>query len=408
MAPRHANRDWLAGLAATTVVAAAGSFALRPRSGVVRAAAVAASDYFDDADIERARRYERPQRALHVANAAVAAATLALLARLRAGTALQRRSAAIAAADGATLSLALTITGLPLGALARERALTAGIATQSWRGWGLDVLRSAALGAAFTGGGAAALRLTMIRAGERWWLAAAAGSTAVMTVATFAAPILLDPIFNDFTPLPQGELRSSVLEVADRAGVVVSEVFSVDASRRTSQVNAYVGGIGATRRIVLFDTLLSSCSAAQRSLVVAHELAHVRHSDVRRGLLFGAIVALPAARAVARLAERIDAGVGCSEPTTLPALALAGALVATFVGPFANQLSRAVERRADSFALGLTGDADAFIAFEQQVTRSNLADPDPPRWLSLMLATHPPAVERIGAAVAYGAATQPR
>ena len=335
---------------------------------MVRAAAVAANDYFDEADIERARRYERPQRALHAANAAVAAATLALLVRLRAGTALRRRSAAIAAADGAALSLALTIAGLPLGSLARKRALEAGIATQSWRGWAVDVVRGGALGASFadgdasfeersmtsapttaasaswrarfTGGGAAAVRLLMISAGERWWLAAAAGSTAVMIVGTFAAPILLDPIFNDFTPLPPGELRSSVLEIADRAGVTVSEVFSVDASRRTSQVNAYVGGIGATRRIVLFDTLLSSFSAAQTSVVVAHELAHVRHNDVPRGLLFASIVTLPGAYAVARLAERIDAVIGRSEPTTLPALALAGAIVATFVGPFASRLWR--------------------------------------------------------------------
>jgi STE24 endopeptidase len=404
MLREQANRDWLAGLGATVIVAAAGSLALRPRNGVARSAAVAVGDYFDESDVERARGYERPQRVLRSANAAVAAATLVALVRLRAATALERRTAASAAADGAVVSLALTIAGLPLGSLARKRALEAGLATQSWRGWALDVVRGGGLGAAFAGGGAAAVRLLMIRIGERWWLAAAAGSTVVMSVATFAAPVLLDPIFNDFTPLPEGTLRSSVLDVADRAGVTVNEVFSVDASRRTSQVNAYVGGIGATRRIVLFDTLLSSFSAAQTRVVLAHELAHVRHNDIRRGLLFGSIVALPGAYAVARLAERIDAVIGRSEPTTLPALALSSAIVAGCVGPFANQLSRALERRADSFALELTDDADALIAFERQITRSNLADPDPPRWRSWLLATHPPAVERIGAAVAYAAA----
>ena len=407
MARQRTARDWLGSLAATIVAAAAGSLALRPRGGLDRSSPVPVSDYFDEADVERARAYERPQRVLHTANAAVALATLALILRLRAAPALERRSAASAAADGAVLSLALTVAGLPLGSLARKRALEAGIATQSWRGWALDVVRGGGLGAAFAGGGALAVRLLMIRMGERWWIGAAAGSTVVMTVATFVAPVLLDPIFNDFTPLPAGELRSSVLDVADRAGVTVNEVFSVDASRRTSQVNAYVGGIGATRRIVLFDTLLSSFSAAQTRVVLAHELAHVRNNDVRRGLLFGSIVALPGAYAVARLAERIDAGAGRSESTTLPALGLASAIVAGCVGPFANHLSRALERRADSFALELTDDADALIAFERQITRSNLADPDPPRWRSRLLATHPPAVERIGAAVAY-AARRPR
>jgi STE24 endopeptidase len=407
MARQRTARDWLGSLAATIVAAAAGSLALRPRGGLDRSSPVPVSDYFDEADVERARAYERPQRVLHTANAAVALATLALILRLRAAPALERRSAASAAADGAVLSLALTVAGLPLGSLARKRALEAGIATQSWRGWALDVVRGGGLGAAFAGGGALAVRLLMIRMGERWWIGAAAGSTVVMTVATFVAPVLLDPIFNDFMPLPAGELRSSVLDVADRAGVTVNEVFSVDASRRTSQVNAYVGGIGATRRIVLFDTLLSSFSAAQTRVVLAHELAHVRNNDVRRGLLFGSIVTLPGAHAAARLAERIDAGIGRSEPTTLPALALSSAIVAGCVGPFANQLSRALERRADSFALEMTDDADALIAFERQITRSNLADPEPPRWRSRLLATHPPAVERIGAAVAY-AARRPR
>ena len=399
------HRRWLAPLALPAAAAATAALVLRPRGGVLRPAAVTANDYFEAADIARGRSYERSQRVLGAAGSAASALTLTLA--LRSSRPLQRRPPAGAAADGAVLSLKLALVDLPLRALARERAVAEGLATQSWAGWTVDLLRSATIGAAVSGAAAAGLRLVMRTCDERWWLVAGAGSVAVAGAATFAAPVLIDPVFNDFTRLAPGELRSSLMRLADRAGVDVGDVFSVDASRRTTGVNAYVGGIGATRRVVLFDTLLSTFTPAETNLVVAHELAHVRHRDVRRGLLFAAIVAVPVSHAVARLAEHIDAALGRSEPITLPALALAGAAVASLVAPSARQLSRRVERRADSVALELTGDADAFITFEQRITRANVSDPDPPRWRSLLLATHPPALERIGAAVAYAAGARP-
>jgi STE24 endopeptidase len=404
MAVGSSHGRWLAPLALPAAAAAAAALVLRPRGGVLRPAAVTASDYFEAADIARARSYERSQRVLAGASSAASALTLTLA--LRSSRPLQSRQPSGAAADGAVLSLKLALVGLPLGALARERAVAAGLATQSWGGWTVDLLRSATLGAVFSGAAAAGLHLVMRTYGERWWLVAGAGAVAVAGAATFAAPVLIDPIFNEFTPLAPGELHSSLMRLADRAGVNVGDVFSVDASRRTTGVNAYVGGIGATRRVVLFDTLLSTFTPAETNLVVAHELAHVRHHDVRRGLLFTAIVAAPVSHAVARLAERLDAAVGRSEPITLPALALAGATIASLVSPSARQLSRGVERRADSAALELTADTDAFITFEQRITRANLSDPDPPRWRSLF-ATHPTALERIGAAVAYASGARP-
>lgn len=400
MAARSSNRAWLSALAATAVSAAGGVLALRPRGFTITPARVSASDYFGASDIARARRYERAQRRLAASGSAAAALTLAALA-LRPRKALARATAAGAAVEGVELSLALTLAELPFGALARRRALEAGLATGSWGGWASDAARATVLGTVFAASGASAVRLLMARFDERWWLLAAAGSVAVAGAVTFAAPVLIAPMFNDFTPLAEGELRRSVLDLADRAGVSVGDVFTVDASRRTSQVNAYVGGIGATRRVVLYDTLLATFTPGETELVIAHELPHVRHRDILRSLLFGVIVAPAAACAVARLAARIDTALGRSAPTTLPALAASSAVVGSLIGPFARFLSRAVERRADTFALELTGDADTFIGFEQQITRSNLADPAPARWRSALRATHPPAIERIGAALAY-------
>ena len=96
---------------------------------------------------------------------------------------------------------------------------------------------------------------------------------------------MLAPLFNDFSRCPRARRRSDVLELAAAAGVEVGEVYSVDASRRTTGVNAYVTGLGPTKRVVLFDTLLERYSRDEIRAVVAHELAHVRHRDVLRGVL---------------------------------------------------------------------------------------------------------------------------
>jgi STE24 endopeptidase len=210
--------------------------------------------------------------------------------------------------------------------------------------------------------------------------------------------VVLDPVFNDFTPLPDGETRSDVLELATAAGVRVGEVYSVDASRRTTAANAYVSGLGPTKRVVLFDTLLDRYNREEIRLVVAHELAHVRHRDVPRMVAYAGLVAPALALAVQRLSWVLSPARGT--PDSLPVLALSAALVSAPIGVIANRLSRAVERRADDFALGLAGSPEAFVSFERTIALQNLAELEPPRWVEL-LATHPPTAERIGAAVAF-------
>jgi STE24 endopeptidase len=193
-----------------------------------------------------------------------------------------------------------------------------------------------------------------------------------------------------------------VLELARRAHVDVGQVYTVDASRRTTAANAYVTGLGKTKRVVLYDTLLENFSRDELRLVVAHELGHVRHRDVPNGLLYLAIVApfglFAVARLTGRLAPRDVLGPG---PAVLPALALSITVMATTLTTISNQLSREVEARADSFALRLTGEPKPFISFERRIAVRNLADPDPPEWQVFLLATHPPTLDRIGMGVAY-------
>jgi STE24 endopeptidase len=216
------------------------------------------------------------------------------------------------------------------------------------------------------------------------------------------APVALDPLFNDFTPLPEGELRRDVLGLAQAAGVRVGEVFSVDASRRTTAANAYVTGLGPTKRVVLFDTLLDRYSRSEVLAVVAHELAHVRHRDVARSVAYAAIVAGPTMLASQRLSAVL--GPGLSGARAIPARALAALLVAAPTGLLGNRLSRAVERRADAFALRLAPDPAAFVSFERAIALQNVADVDPPHWVTSVLSTHPSTAERIGMASAVASA----
>jgi STE24 endopeptidase len=412
-------------LALLTALAAARAavLVLRPSDGLIEPDPVDIDAYFPPDDIARARRYGRPQLALHAAAGLTQLGVLGVFCvnaqRLPGGVnAADGRAAGAsaprvgergeAAAVATGLTLALAVAPLPLQALARRRALAAGLATQSWRGWAADLLKGGALGLALNVGTAPLAVALMRRFPRRWWLAGSGVAAAGAGMLTFVAPLVLDPLFNRFTPLPAGALRAEVLALAARAGVRVGEVYEVDASRRTTAANAYVSGFGASRRVVLFDTLLSGLKHDEVRLVVAHELAHVRHRDVPRGLAQLALSAPAGMYAVAQLTRRLDRSRGTApSAATLPALGLSLALVSSAIGSVGCGLSRAVERRADAFALSLADAPEPFISFEQRIVAQNLADPDPPRWLLALLGTHPAAVERIGIARAYARGARP-
>jgi STE24 endopeptidase len=379
---------------------------LAPRPPAIDPDAVDPRAHFSDQEVERGRRFARPQLAISLTRAAVDSAALGLVVRRPPRRLLGRIQEPVlgGAAAGAAMSVVLSLPSLPLAALSRRRAIKVGLITQSWGGWAVDLVKSNAIQAVLgAGAGAAGVAVTR-RFPRNWWAHAAAGSVAFGALFAAIAPVILDPIFNDFTPLPEGETRSDVLELAAAAGIKVGEVYSVDASRRTTAANAYVTGLGPTKRVVLFDTLLDRYSRDEVRVVVAHEFSHVRSRDVPRSVLFAGIVAPAGALAVQRLSWRLSEDRG--NPEALPALALAAGLVSAPIGLIGNRLSRAIERRADEFSLELSGAPDAFVSFERAIALQNVADLDPPRWVSSLLATHPSTTERIGAALAYARTRQ--
>jgi STE24 endopeptidase len=377
---------------------------LSPRRRPIEPEQVDIRSYFSDEEIARGRRFARPQRMLALGRAAVDGVALAAVARRPPVRALNRISPPVAggALAAAGLSTVLALPSLPLAAAARWRAKRVGLITQSWRGWAVDLLKANAIQAVLSAGAGGGIVAITRRYPRLWWAPAAGASVAFGALLATVAPVILDPIFNDFTPLPEGETRSDVLELAAAAGVKVGEVYSVDASRRTTAANAYVNGLGPTKRVVLFDTLLDRYSRDEVRVVVAHELAHVRYRDLPRGVLFAALTAPPVALAVQRLSWLLSDQRGTA--ASLPALALAAALVSAPIGLIVNRSSRAIERRADTFSLELSDAPDAFVSFERSIAIQNVADLEPPRWVTSLLATHPPTDERIGMALGYAAA----
>src|SRR4051812_24733819 len=167
------------------------------------------------------------------------------------------------------------------------------------------------------------------------WCRGGAARSRPGVIGLIAGPVLLDPIFTRFTPLADdAPERAAIVELAREAGVRVDKVLVVDASRRTTASNAYVTGLGPSKRVVVFDNLLADFEPDEVRFVIAHELAHVRYRDVQHGLLFAALLAPFATYAVAVLAEELGA-----EPDhrAIAPVALAAALVAAPLGPISNQ-----------------------------------------------------------------------
>jgi STE24 endopeptidase len=388
-------------LVAAVVVAQAAVILMRPREGVIDPAPVSVRSYFSDQQVERARSFRRPQLALALGAMLVEAGALVLLIRRPPGSLTRdwRRPVVAGALAGAALSAALTVATLPFGAIAHERAVDVGLSTQDWGPWLVDRARSTAISAVIAGGGAALFLGLTRKVPRHWWAPASAATVAIGAVFLYASPLVLDPLFNDFTKLPPGQTRSDVLELARKSGVDVGDVYEVDASRRTTAANAYVTGLGHSKRVVLYDNLIKDFSRDETRLVVAHELGHVHYKDVPRGLIFLLLVAPAGMFAVQRLTERLTPARGTA--AMLPALALSVGVVSFGITVVSNQLSRRVEARADTYSLKLTNEPKPFIGMERRLAIQNVSDPDPPKWQTIVFGTHPPTIERIGAGVAY-------
>lgn len=366
-------------------------------------------DAFSDAEIARHGRYRAPSYLGYALQIALGAVVLVVLAR----GPLPRFAAWAAGWPGGWVTRAIacaflvllvsTVASLPLGyvrGFAIQQAW--GLSTQDGGGWLSDVMRSF-LVAAVTSSIAAVAFFGLVRWQPRtWWIWGWAAFTVLTAALVFVWPVLVAPLFNKFTPLEDRALASRITAIAAEAGIDLDSVLVADASRRTTAENAYVAGLGGTRRMVLYDNLLRGGDEDETVFVAAHELGHARENHVLKNVAISSLGLLVGFAALGLLA-RVDslwgwAGAsGIADVRALPVLLLFVAAAELLVLPAANAVSRAFEAHADRIAIELTEDPDAAVRSFRRLAYRNIADLRPPPPLVWLLYTHPPTADRIRA-----------
>jgi STE24 endopeptidase len=280
-----------------------------------------------------------------------------------------------------------------------------GLSNQSLSAWFIDGFRSVAIGGAMAAVAAIAF-FGIVRWQPRWWWVFGWIAFAVLNaVLVILWPVVIAPLFNRFTPLTEGPVRARVLELAGEAGVDIDEVYVVDASKRSNLENAYVAGLGGTKRMVLYDTLIEAGGEDETAFVVAHELGHEVESHVAKGVALATLGLAAGFAALAWLSHRTGlwnwAGAeGVGDVRALPLLLIFVSVASLLLLPVQNGVSRSFERRADEIALELTHDPATAVRAFRRLAFANLADLRPPRGLVFLLYSHPPIPDRIRSAMA--------
>ncbi|AJE02111.1 M48 family metallopeptidase [Geobacter pickeringii] len=233
-----------------------------------------------------------------------------------------------------------------------------------------------------------------------WWLWVWLLFAAVSIVLIFLSPVLIEPLFHRFEPVTEPGLEEEIRALARRAGLTVSRVMQVDASRRSRHSNAYFTGIGRVKRIVLYDTLIAQMSHREVLAVLAHEIGHWKRGHIRRRLILTEAGALAGAWLAWMAAgwDGLPLLVGLPTASFAARLVIVGFLasLATFpLTPLSSWLSRRHEREADRYACELTGDPEALAAALVKLSTENLSNLHPHPLYAAVYYSHPPVVERV-------------
>lgn len=394
-------------LAALTLLLALAVAAALPRAPSALAASLFPADL-----LARADAYRRVGYMAYAAEAALPIAALAALALWPGAPAVAVGRRLLALSGGrpwlaaglyaAVVALGLGAAGAPLAWFrGLYWARRFGLSTQtSGAFWG-DFAKGLAIATALEAVAVAVLFALAARSPARYWIPAALLAAAGIWLLTLFGPVVLDPLFYRFTPLPGSPLRTELVAMAERAGVEVGQVLVADASRRTTAANAYVTGSGPTRRIVLYDTLLARYDEDEVELVAAHEIAHVRYRHAQKGLalaMAGAAVGVWGLAFLLRALAAEGALPAPPHPGAVPWVLLLVALASLLVMPLQNGISRRFEAEADALSFRLAPQPEAAVRLEGDLARTNLADVDPSPYVEWLLFDHPSQLERMLAA----------
>jgi STE24 endopeptidase len=275
-----------------------------------------------------------------------------------------------------------------------------GFNTMTFKLWLSDLGKSLAIGTVITVITALAVLAIVQASPDRWWFWVWLFLLVFGIFLTYIAPYVIEPLFFKFEPLAVAGLEDRIKAVLEKAGLRVSRVFRVDASRRSRHSNAYFTGIGKVKRIVLFDTLLQQMTPDEIIAVLAHEVGHWKKKHVLKRIVMTQALSFLGLFIASRLVRGdVLSGLlgmaGLSFYAKLLVLAFLGSLVMFPLTPLFSALSRRDERASDRFAAALTGMPEAMASALVKLSKENLANLHPHPLYAAFYYSHPPVAERI-------------
>ena len=284
------------------------------------------------------------------------------------------------------------------------------LSTQNLKAWVVDELKGLGIELAFAVLAGATLYY-LIRTMSLWWLVAAALFAIFSILLSIFLPYVLMPIFYKMTPLSDSSLKDNLLEMSRKVGAKsVDRVMVADESRKSVRANAFFSGIGKSKAIVLFDTLLSNFTHREVVTVVAHELGHYVNKDIWKEAILSGFLTIPPFF-IADYVLRLSAGnlglVGIADPAGLPIIFVILIGVSFLLQPLSNGISRIMESKADQFALRAADDSEAQSSAEKRLADLSLAVDRPNRLVELVFYTHPSPASRVQLAENWKKTPQP-
>jgi STE24 endopeptidase len=373
---------------------------------------------------DKATRYQRLRRWASVTSLAWSVGLLVALVLTDGTRALRDMAVGLARSAGAPvapapfvvvvlyvflLSVLHELGALPIdayGGFALERKY--GLATERFGHWLVDRVKAALVGFPLGVAGALITYAALRSSPGWWWIEVGAVFSLAAVALTMVGPVLLLPLFYRCRPLEREPLRARLIRLAARSGVPAIGVYEWYLSDRTRKANAALAGLGATRRILVSDTLLSEYTEDEIEVILAHEIAHHVHGDIWKGiatevgLTFGGVFLASRVLVVAVPRLRLE---DIADVAGLPVLLLAAIALAVALLPVMNAVSRAYERRADRFALDLTANPAAFTSAMRRLAFQNLAEPNPSRLTRWLFSSHPPIEHRLEMASRWSGAS---
>jgi STE24 endopeptidase len=355
---------------------------------------------------QRAKRYENIHHGLFVGETVFTAVLLLVFLLSGASCALADWAGRISgnpwlatAAFGVVLVVLTKLVFLPVnwfGGYYLEHRFE--LSNETLAGWLWDQVKSLGLGLVL---GVVALDVVyfLLRVTGDWWWVAVGGFFLLFGVVVSALfPVLILPLFYKLTPLENESLRRRLTMLAQQVGAKVIGVYRMNLSEKTKKVNAAFAGLGATKRIILGDTLLDRFAEDEIEVVMAHEMAHYKHGDIAKMIGWGTMTTCVGLKVTATLLQTLLPQCGfarVSELGAFPLLALCLSGFSLLVLPVNNAFTRWREREADRVALELTGNRDGFIRAMRKLGEQNLADLAPNPVVEFLLYDHPSLARRI-------------